>query len=168
MAKIRTDCDWGGVEPSAIRFGIVIQELGEALACGKGDRCLDLTTGAVVPAANCPDQETGEGRPALRQGKRFVRVPAFDELHQELKQQLDNAEAEQDQEELLASELGGKENDFLGWCDFLRGEEAQQQAALRWVANLRPDFKIAMVDELDDEPLYVYDPERGDWVDLCE
>src|SRR5262249_7111847 len=141
--------DQEGMETSDIRFSIVIQELGAALESGKGDRCLDLTTGAVVPAASCPDQETGEGRPALRQGKRFVRVPAFDELHQELKRQLDNAQAEQDQEELLSSDLEGEEDDFLGYCDFLRGEEAQQRVALLWIASLRPDFKVEMVDEFD-------------------
>jgi hypothetical protein len=33
---------------------------------------------------------------------------------------------------------------------------------------LHPDFKLAMVDELEDEPLLVYDPETGTWLDLCE
>jgi hypothetical protein len=73
MSDLHDPADPGGVHPGAIRFRVVLQELGEALAFGKGDHCLDLTAGAVVPASGCPDEQTGEARPALRRGKRFYR-----------------------------------------------------------------------------------------------
>jgi hypothetical protein len=160
---------WGDADLSGVRIGIVIQDLGAALASGKGDHCLDLETGDVVRTAGCPEGETGEGRPALRTGKRFVRIPAFDELSQEFKRRLDNEQVPQDKAWVRSEvENSADRDEFLGWFDFLRQEGAEQEVALRWVASLRPDFKLAMVDESDAELLYLYDPGAGRWVDCCE
>jgi len=189
MSDLTDYTDLGGIDPASIRFSVVIQELGAALASGKGDRCLDLATGAIVPASGCPAEDTGEARPALRQGKRFVRLPTQDNLYQRFKQQLDNAEAEGDREwnaeaegdrkwvdgervhaaidHWLRRSMTGRRDDFQGWCDFLRGERVQGKLALLWLANLRPDFPVLMVDECQGEPLAVYDPAKGVWVDLC-
>jgi hypothetical protein len=110
------------MDPSFVRFKVVIQELSQepsdALAHGKGGLCLDLTTRDSVSASGCPDAETGEGRPALGQGKRFVRIPSVEE-----------------------------------------GDAAEN--ARRWVADLRPDFGVILVDECGAVPRYVWDPAAG-------
>jgi hypothetical protein len=85
--------------------GIVVngQQLAQELACGTGERCLDMSSGNIVPAKDCPENEVGDGRPALRQGKRFVRIPCMDEIRQELKARYDDAESGsyEDSDELL-------------------------------------------------------------------
>ena len=66
---------------------IDLNELGMELVLGKGDKCLDRRTGDIVSAADCQADDIGEGRPGFRVGKRFIRIPQFDEAHIELSEQ---------------------------------------------------------------------------------
>lgn len=134
-------------------------EPGCQLADGKGDRCLDLETGAIVPMEGCQPHETGEGRPALQQGKRFVRIPTFDELHQEFKARYDEMEKEAAKDDASIP----RTRDYREWADFLNGEFAAEECAIRWIASLRPDRLVAWVD--DDVVTQVYDPATGKWDD---
>jgi hypothetical protein len=191
------------------RLKIVLQDLGRALM-GTHPFCLDLTTGAVVPAAGCPQEETGEGRPALQQGKRFLRLPALDEAFLEFVERGEQAEGEAERKFLNKDYPKGTSDDWSAWCAavrdeikatcppeewhdliavcrrlrneaqdlveerekirgwfrFLREEESAQKLALRWVACLRPEFPVLMVDECDDEPLFQFDPKSGRWVEV--
>jgi hypothetical protein len=56
------------------------EQLADAIAYGQGGECLDFHTGNILPCANCPEEDIGEGRPALRKGKRFIRILHLDEL----------------------------------------------------------------------------------------
>src|SRR5262249_42869601 len=58
---------------------IELDELGQELVCGNADKCVDFQTGAIVRLADCPERDSGEGRPALRRGKRLIRIPTLDE-----------------------------------------------------------------------------------------
>jgi hypothetical protein len=65
-------------------IGIVMQDLGNCLSRkGQSNEYLDFETGKIVPASECPAEETGQGRAALHEGKRFIRIPAFDEAYDE-------------------------------------------------------------------------------------
>jgi hypothetical protein len=63
--------------------GIDINSLGYELSSGCGDKCVDFQTGVIVSAQDCPEAEIGEGRPGLKQGKRFIRIPSLDEVSAE-------------------------------------------------------------------------------------
>jgi hypothetical protein len=68
----------------AKRVDIDITELGLQLREGHGDKCLDFQTGTIVLAKDCSEVDSGEGRPALLQGKRFIRIPTLDEAYCEI------------------------------------------------------------------------------------
>lgn len=153
---------------------IIIQHLGRNLASGKGNYFLDCKTGKMLDFKELTGKEAecGEGRPAVAQGKRFIRIPSLDEMYAELKKQVDNVEAPED-EAFARFELFSKKDraDFLEFCDFMRGEQAEGEMALRWISSLRPPFQVEMMDELtEDEPddpciLGRYDPGSHKWSD---
>jgi hypothetical protein len=142
-------------------IGIDIQELGHVLMYGKGDQCLDFLSGAIVAAADCPEAETGEARPALRNGKRFVRIPQFDELGEEIWERMraqDRKEERQAKGFLLPKDL----HLLHAWNEVLRGDFTGEQIACRWIASLRPPMKIAWLIE-DIPPGFFYNPDTGEW-----
>jgi hypothetical protein len=157
---------------------IIIQHLGRELAEGEGRSCLDLDTGKLVPWESVAGRsDAGEGRPALQQGKRFVHVPALDELFAEWKKQREDVEAEKDWEFAgRCKRLSwSQKRDFLGFSDHLRNEQVGANMALRWIKSLRPSFPVEMVDEMvEDEPddpvegyvYFRYDPASGCWSEV--
>jgi hypothetical protein len=161
--------DWEEWKAALLRdagLKIVIQDLGHALA-GTQSRCLDLKTGAIVPASECPEEYTGDGRPALRQGKRFISIPSLDEGFVEFVKHSENLEGEEERVFLKENfPEGRKHKELREWYSFLREEGAAGKLAMRWIAELRPDFTVLLVDELDDEPLFLYDPASGVWEEL--
>jgi hypothetical protein len=163
-----------------VRVGIDIEELAGELRHGKGDRCLDFETGAIVRAEDCPEQATGEGRPALRQGKRFIRIPTFDDMCRADKERLDEMDwgDYEDATELLPEDpeaeevrraleplFDAEDPDYREASEQLNGDVAAEGVALRWVASLRPSFAVGWLHE-GIGITFVYDPERGGWVDV--
>src|SRR5579871_5706997 len=154
------------------KLQIIIQDLGRCLRTGEGKFCLDLVKGEILPWESVSERDdAGEGRPALKGGKRYLRIPAFDEMFAELKKRHADAERELDKEEAKTLPKD-RQSDFLGFSDILREEGSEQEMALRWIASLHPSFAVEMVDEeAKDEPddpisdyvLFRYDPASGRW-----
>jgi hypothetical protein len=155
---------------------IIIQNLGRILAEGEGKFYLDLKTGKILRFEELVgrEAEAGEARPAVKQGKRFIRIPAWDELFMELKTQRDKAE--RDRDEKFANNIlpPSQREDFLQYSDEIREEQTQGNMALNWIASLRPPFPVEMVDEMgefgsahstDEDIVCRYDPESGTWSD---
>jgi hypothetical protein len=168
--------------------GIVVngQQLAQVIAFGEGDRCLDLTTGDIVRAKDCPETDIGEERPALKSGKRFIRIPAFDEMRAELKARYDQCESldHTDNDELPLnspvleefreriepiieaarqdSDAARQDSDYD--YENLHEDLGAEETALRWIANLRP---IVMVGWSEDGfgVTRVYDPTEQKWMD---
>jgi hypothetical protein len=162
--------------------GIIVngEQLTLALWRGKGEDCLDFITGSIVPASECPEGDIGEGRPALKRGKRYIRLPALEEIRQELKARYDNWEQgdyednddllpqrpeAQEIRELLRPDLDaiGQDPDYQESCDFLHEELAAEEAAQRWIASLRPTVMVGWAEDLLGV-LLVYYPDVREWV----
>jgi hypothetical protein len=129
------------------RIRIDISELGYVLTSSESDHCLDFKTGAIVPRDACPDEDTGEGRPALRQGKRYIVIPANDEAYREIEERYDLPR-------------GDCRNPTME--EFLDRENSVEVLALNWIACLRPSFVVECVEEGLGITM-VYNPESGKW-----
>jgi hypothetical protein len=162
-----------------VKVVINSEELALRIAFGQSDYCVDFQTGAIVPSSGCPEQDTGDGRPALHQGKRFIRIPAFDELQQEFKARYDEWEQGdyEDSTELLpgdasAGEMRGnlaprleaarQDPGYREWAQALHGDMAAEAAAMRWIAILRPSCLVGWYEE-GIGVTQVYDPASGEW-----
>jgi hypothetical protein len=115
---------------------------------GKGDKCLDFHTGQVLPAMECPWDETGDGRLALQRGKRYIRIPRANEL----RDRFEDAMNEQDRLDRVR---------FPGHQEWNK-IAAEVGAALRWLASLQPAVKLGWLEEGMGVVL-VYDPDRKEW-----
>jgi len=163
--------------------GIIVngEQLALALASGSGDKCLDFVTGSIVPASECPEKDIGEGRPGLRKGKRFIRIPNLDEICTEWKARYDDWEYGdyKDNDELLPQtdeaeevremlwpwvEHVGQQPKYQEWCKWLNAELSKEATALRWIANLRPAVMVGWSEE-GLGVTSVYDPAVKEWVD---
>lgn len=163
--------------------GIMIdgEQLASVLAYGNGERCLDFTTGKIVLADECPEAQTGDGRIALSQGKRYIRIPVFDEIRDELKARYDDWEFGdyEDNEELLPDNPeASKVREILGplldaereppeykeWCDDMHSDLAAEESAFRWIASLRPTVMVGWFED-GLGVTQVYDPDQKEWVD---
>jgi hypothetical protein len=162
--------------------GIIVdsEQLSGEVSAGKGDKCLDFKTGNLVPATDCPDHETGEGRPAIRAGKRFIRIPNLDEVRLEIKAFLDDQEFGdyEDADELLPDTPGAKEireamapmleamredPEYKELCHYTHLDMAAEVAAQRWIAILRPPIMVGWFED-GFGVTQVYDPAVLDWV----
>jgi hypothetical protein len=136
------------------------EELARRVAHGKGDHCVDFVTGAIVRAEDCPEAETGEGRPALAQRKRFIRIPTLDDSWRQEKDSLNEADRG-------AKGLAGtvkERSDYREWCEYLNQEMASENVAMRWLASLRPSRVVGLFEE-GLGVTNVYDPLKGAWVE---
>jgi hypothetical protein len=142
------------------RPGIVID--GEALTReigrAKGEKCLDMSTGRIVPAAECPRDETGVGLTSLGRAKRYVRIPSVGELRERIEVILGAQESANETALYVPTSLRREIRKWLGATNAGGAEEA---AARLWVASLRPPFPVGWMES--DCVALVYDPERGEW-----
>jgi len=147
---------------------IVIQDLGRDLANGKGEYCLDLETGNLLGWEEVAGRDdAGEGRPAVQAGKRYIRIPPFDELYQSEKDLYDRIEVPGTRRWARNHLPDSERDDFLEWDDYMQGEQVAGNLALNWISSLRPPISVLMVDELDGETEWcLYDPATGKWEDL--
>jgi hypothetical protein len=163
--------------------GIVVNgaQLAQAIAYGKGDKCLDFNAGGIVPATDCPATDIGEGRPALKRGKRFIRIPTLDELCEELKARYDDWESGdyEDDDELLPNnpdaeavrellkpviEAVRQDPGYQEYCEHLHQDLAAEETALHWIASLRPSVMVGWFED-GLGVTRVYDPAEKNWVD---
>jgi hypothetical protein len=150
-----------GREDHTVDIGIDGEELGRALSYRQSNRCLDFATGAIVPIENCPEYERGEGRAALRNGKRFIRIPVLDELRLELKAQYDKydrADLEDD------DSLSPQDEESLQIRELANRILAEEETALAWIRSLEPNLWIGWVED-DLGVTQVWDPEKREWFD---
>lgn len=137
-----------------------------------GGMCLDWLTGAIVPADDCPADDTGDGRAGVAQDKRFLRIPDLTERQQELRSQWDHPSAE-DYGEVRVLTQGGAwraltqaEREEL--ASYARDEiilpAAAEGAVRNWIEALRPPRGIILYEE-GQGPVLAYDPEQGKWLD---
>ena len=64
----------------SIRIAVDMNRLSTHLRSSAGRYCLDLATGQIVDVAERSPDAIGDGRPAVRRGKRFIRIPSLGEL----------------------------------------------------------------------------------------
>jgi hypothetical protein len=141
-------------------------DLAQEIASGNGSKFFDLETGDVVGEADCPEGARGVGRPAVKDGKRFIKIPVFDDLCKSESKILE------DKCSKLAKMVGHnrpginprnqEEWDLLWECS--TAPDPYQEVARRWIASLQPPFHIALKDE-DDFVVFEYHPETNQWTD---
>jgi hypothetical protein len=155
-------------EMQKIAFRIDKQELTRQVTYGKGDHCLDLATGTIVPLWDCPAQATGEGRVAFRKGKRYIVIPNLDEISQQSKAQGDEElddlfEEIRRQGDLTTGKPHTEEylKDFRAIAERHGELVAREEAAMLWVVSLKLDFPVGLV--FDGLVVQVYNPEIGGW-----
>jgi hypothetical protein len=117
---------------------INIQELGAVLTGHNGKRCLDLTTGSIGFWDDVAGRDdAGEGRPAVRQGKRFIHIPALDEAKLEVKAWIDAIQGPFDRACLAAVSLGNNPRPpavaagVAAWVPARQPESARTLRAIR-------------------------------------
>jgi hypothetical protein len=157
------------------------EQLAREVAYGEGHNCLDFQTGGIVPAMGCAQTDIGEGRAALHNGKRFIRIPPCDEISKELKARYDDAEwgDYQNSDDLLPNNSEAEEvreiikpiikaarqdPGYRDYCDHLHEDLAAEETALRWIASLRPTVMVGLMEEGLGMTL-VYDPADEQWND---
>jgi hypothetical protein len=151
-------------------IGVCIFDLGLALARSTGNKglhgeqCLDFETGLIVDKEDCPEDLVGEGRPGLHAGKRYIRIPVWDELWQQVKSGLDRAQRKADRKEVKYM-TPKQRRDLLGTFDYDRQYCAWIEVALRWLASLEPPFCIRWLEEDgEDVGSGYYDPDSRSWI----
>ena len=102
-----------------------------------------------------PDQ-TGEARPAVKAGKRYIRIPALDEATQQIHGQEDRAAR-------VAYEKGDLDLDDEQCEEFIGSLEvdAQFRAAFNWLGSLQLPMRAAIYEFGDEDRDSMEDP---DWI----
>jgi hypothetical protein len=124
----------------------------------ESDRCLDMHTGRIVPAAECPKEETGDGHTALALMKRYIRIPIAGKLREQIAAAL-NAEGSAGSTVLYVPTALHQE--FRKWLRAPSAAGAEEATARLWIASLRPSVPVGWMES--DCVAFVYDPKRGRW-----
>lgn len=120
--------------------------------------CLDLETGRIVPAEQCPPDQVGTGSPGVRAGRRYIEIPMLDEAHQEVRAEYDKmSEGEID---LVDDDL---KPDYAIFQDELGSEIAAEEVAMSWIVSLRLPMPVGWFDAEFGVTKY-HDPNKG-WQD---
>jgi hypothetical protein len=150
---------------------------GEALAkqfgyAEKSTHCLDFQTGKIVLAADCLQEETGDGRTALEEGKRFIRIPCRNEIQDEERVRFDRFEKEEEEHEdprlndsepyLVPEMLDSPQSQE--WSEDCRKQLSSEMIAQRWIASLKPGCRVGWSYKGLGVTKY-YDPESHRWRD---
>lgn len=142
------------------RISIDGELLGEILNESTPRHCLDFQTGNICLITECDANELGEGRPGVRAGKRFIHIPAFDELVLEEKHAIQEPVRNSSDQDVKES---------LDTCDVNDEIVAGSAVAMRWLANLKPACPIDWIDEalggFNDNVLRTYDPFTQVWTE---
>ena len=143
---------------------------GEHLATTVGESesnmCLDTESGRLLSKSACPDDETGYGRPAVKDGKRYIIIPSLDELVQEGVWQGHQMEkrAEQEAQEEVRLDSDPAYREFSNTCIEMN---AMEMIARNWLATLQLPSRIAWIDTalggINGNILMVYDSTEGEW-----
>lgn len=134
-----------------------------SVAEGMQSYCLDFKTGEIIPMDECPADQIGEARPDLRNGKRYIRIPKLDEMHQQLLSRLSSSFPE-DYEYDLESIPEEDQPDAIDLLEEIDSDIVWEEAVMRWIASLKPQCHICWNVEgicIDRS----YDPVRGKWQD---
>ena len=135
-------------------------KLADAIAYGKGDQCFDFMTGKIVKLADCPEAETGESSRDLERGNRFIRIPTFDEMSEEIPE----LESHDDRcDEGAAKDMPDEDREHdIEIASFLQKDLAAEECALLWIASLSPSMMVGWLEE-GLGVSKVYDPETHQW-----